>query len=44
MEVFDRTYRDLLAKLADINLVERAQALGLEIRTDNLIIPFFCQP
>ena len=41
MEVFDLTYRELLGKLADINLAERAQALGLEIRSDSLIIPFF---
>ena len=41
MEVFDQTYQELLAKLADINLVERAQALGLDIRTDRIVIPFF---
>ena len=41
MEVFDLTYRDLLSKLADINLVERAQALGLEFRSGRIVIPFF---
>ena len=41
MEVFDLTYSDLLAKLADINLTERAQALGLDIRSGRIVIPFF---
>ena len=41
MEIFEPTYRDLLVKLADINLVERAQALKLDIRSGRIVIPFF---
>jgi len=41
METFDLTYKDHLKKLAGINLVERAQALKLEMRSNSLIIPFF---
>ena len=41
MEVFDLTYRDLLIKLGDINFVERAKALGLEIRSGRIVIPYF---
>ena len=41
METFDLTYQDHLAKLAEINLPERAQTLKLEMRSDSIVIPFF---
>lgn len=44
MEVFDLTYRDLLVKLADIKLDERAQTLGFDIRAGCIAIPFFGRP
>jgi hypothetical protein len=44
MQVFDQTYKDHLKELGGINLVERAHALKLEIRSNRLIIPFFGRP
>jgi len=41
MEIFELTYRDLIVKLADINLVERAQALKLDFTSGRIAIPFF---
>ena len=40
-ETFDLTYKELLFKLAEKNLTERAQALELEMRSGSLVIPFF---
>ena len=44
MEVFDQTIQDLLAEMADVDLDERSQALGLNIRSGRIVIPFFNRP
>ena len=44
MEVFDLTYQDLVVQLADLDRLERAQALGFDRRADRIVIPFFGRP
>ena len=44
METLEQPHQDLLPELAELNLADRAQALGLEIRSDCIVVPFFGRP
>ena len=41
MKTFDRTYRDNLNRLGQIDLLHRSEALNLQIKSGKILIPFF---
>jgi len=43
-EVFEKTYKDYLNQLSDIDYVSRAEVLGADISGNDLIIPFYGEP
>ncbi len=44
METFERTYRQYLIELEQIDLVLRAEALQLQLESGRIVVPFFGRP
>ena len=42
--VFEETYKNYLAQIAELDFARIAERLGAEMRGDDLIIPFFGNP
>ena len=42
--IFEKTYQDYLAQIADLNLIEFEDRLGIEVIEDKARIPFFGRP
>lgn len=42
--IFEKTYRDYLKQISDIDFLSRANMLGAEVSGDALVIPFYGKP
>ena len=44
VQTFDNAYHDYLLKLGPIDLAQRSKALKLQLRSGQIVVPFFGRP